>query len=102
MVKRGASIIAVICAVCQFSAAEPQPQPRMRKQQVIAVARRAIEARFPWAAAKHYRYDAFFESDGTWGVYVPHPHQPGVLYFGGGDPNAEVRDRDGKVLKVYL
>ena len=72
------------------------------RRQVIAVAKRAIEARFPWAAAKHYSYDAFLESDGMWGVYVPHPHEPGVLYFGGGDPNAEVRDRDGKVLKVYL
>ena len=98
MVKLSASIIAVVCAACQLSAAEP----RMSKPQVIAVAKRAIEARFAWAAAKHYRYDAFFENDGTWGVYVPHPHKPGVLEFGGGDPNAEVRDRDGKVMKVYL
>jgi hypothetical protein len=75
----------------------------MSKQQVIALAKREIEARFPWTAAKHYRYDASLDANGTWGVYVPHPHKPGLnLDLGGGDPNAEVRDRDGKVLKVYL
>src|SRR5713101_4776388 len=102
MSKLVATALALVCAFHQISAGEPQPKPRMSKRQVIAVAKRAIEARFPWAAAKHYSYDAFLESDGMWGVYVPHPHEPGVLYFGGGDPNAEVRDRDGKVLKVYL
>ena len=87
-----------MCAsiVCAFAG----PKPRMSKEQVIVVAKRAIAAKFPWSAAKHYRYDAFFQSDGIWGVYVPHPEQPDML--GGGDPNAEVRDRDGKVLKVYL
>jgi hypothetical protein len=72
----------------------------MSKSQVIFVAKREIAARFPWSVAKHYSYDAFLQSDGIWGVYVPHPDQPGLK--GGGEPNAEVRDRDGKVLKVYL
>ena len=69
----------------------------MSKPQVIAVARQAIEARFPWTADKHYQYDASLQSDGIWGVFVRRPPMRG-----GGDPNAEVRDSDGKVLKVYF
>src|SRR5262245_404536 len=75
-------------------------QPRMSKREVLAIAERAIAVKFPWSVAKHYKYDAFYLSDGTWGVYVPHPGQPDL--FGGGEPNAEIRDRDGKVLKAYL
>jgi hypothetical protein len=89
-------LLVCVSVVCAFA----DPKPRMSKEQVIAVAKHAIAATFPWSTAKHYRYDAFFQADGTWGVYVPHPGQPNML--GGGDPNAEVRDRDGKVLKVYL
>ena len=75
-------------------------KPRMSKDEVITIAKREIAARFPWSVAKRYAYDAFLQRDGIWGVYVPHPDQPGLM--GGGEPNAEVRDHDGKVLKVYL
>jgi|SRR5437762_3171313 len=100
MVSDITRFVVVFCVACQLAYAEPQSKPRMTKQEVIAVASRAIEGRFPWAAAKHYHYDAFLQADGIWGVYVPRPDQPGLR--GGGDPNAEVRDHDGKVLKVYL
>lgn len=100
MVNAITRIGAVLCVVCQLAVGGIQAKPHMTKQEVIAVARRAIEARFPWAAAKHYHYDAVLQGDGIWGVGVPHPDRPGLR--GGGDPNAEVRDRDGKVLKVYL
>jgi hypothetical protein len=72
----------------------------MSKQEVIAVAMRAITLRFPYTVAKHYPYDAFFQSDGRWGVYVSRPDHPGLR--GGGEPNAWVRDSDGKVLDVFL
>ena len=75
-------------------------KPHMSKREVIAVAERAIAVKFPWSVIKHYHYDAFYQSDGTWGVYVPNPDKPDM--FGGGEPNAEVRDPDAKVLKVYL
>ena len=91
----------IFLVVCVFSVtAVAAPQPRMSKREVLAVAKRAIAAKFQWSVAKHYKYDAFYQSDGTWAVYVPHPDKPDM--FGGGEPNAEVRDRDAKVLKVYL
>jgi hypothetical protein len=99
-VSRNLKFAALTDPVANQTVVSQHAKPRMTKQEVIAVARRAIEARFPWAASKHYQYDAFLYSDGTWGVYVPHPNQPDLL--GGGGPNAKVRDRDGKVLKVYL
>jgi len=91
--------IFVLLCLC-LAAAVAGAKPRMSKREVIAVAERAIAAKFPWSVGKHYHYDAFYQSDGTWGVYVPHPDKPGMV--GGGDPNAEVRDRDAKVFKIYL
>src|SRR5947207_10323596 len=103
MLSRIVRIVAVVCVAYQLVFAGAQPMLRMTNQEAIDIATRAIEARFPWAAAKHYHYNAFLqESDGIWiwGVYVPHPDQPGL--HDGGHPNAEVRDRDGQVLRVYL
>ena len=91
------SLVLLFAAIAIAAAS---PKPHMSKGEVIAVAERAIAAKFPWSVTKHYHYDAFYQSDGTWGVYVPHPDKPDM--FGGGEPNAEVRDRDAKVLKVYL
>jgi len=91
--------LALICLFGICRSLNAGSQPRMSKKEVIAVAKRAISARFPWAVNR-YHYDAFILEDGIWGVYVPHPGQPDLM--GGGEPNAEVRDRDGKVLKVYL
>jgi hypothetical protein len=68
----------------------------MTKEIAIATALRAIEAKFPGAAAAH-SFEAFLR-DGVWGVYVPMP----LGVRGGGAPNAEVRDADGEVLRVYL
>jgi hypothetical protein len=98
MVSANRWICLLLCV--SVVAAVAGTKPHMSKREVIAVAERAIAAKFPWSTEKHYRYDAFFQSDGVWGVYVPHPGQPDV--YGGGEPNAEVRDRDGKVLKIYL
>jgi hypothetical protein len=94
--KRWIFLLMCICTVCAIAG----QNWRMTKGEVIAVAKRAIAAKFPWSVDKHYAYDAFHQSDGVWGVYVPHPGQPDL--YGGGEPSAEVRDRDGKVLKVYL
>lgn len=98
MVSAARLILLGVCLSASIAVAEAKP--RMSKAAVIAVAERAIVTKFPWSAEKHYRYDAFYQSDGIWGIYVPHPGQPDL--YGGGEPNAEVRDRDGKVLKVYL
>ena len=70
---------------------------RVTKEEAIAAALVAIEARFPGSARGH-SFDAFVR-DGVWGVYVP-PKSPGVK--GGGTPWAEIRDTDGEVLGVYL
>jgi hypothetical protein len=95
MVSMLARLIVVVCAVCQNAAAEPGTEPRMTKQKVIAAAKKAIEARYS-GATKGYPFDAVFQNNGIWGVYAPR------LSRGGGEPNAEVRDRDGKVLKIYF
>src|SRR5437899_1740743 len=100
MVNAIVRTIVAVGALCHIAVAQTQPKTHMTKEQVIVAAKRAIEARFPWAAAKNYSYDAFVSRDGIWGVYVPHPDRPGMK--GGGDPNAEVRDTDGQVLKIYL
>jgi hypothetical protein len=95
------TIRCLVAALCTFGiSAIAFAQPRMSKDAVIAIVKREIDSRFPWSVAKHYAYEAFLGSNGVWGVYVPHPDQPGLR--GGGQPTAEVRDRDGKVLKVYL
>ncbi|HEY2625460.1 MAG TPA: hypothetical protein VGI41_01780 [Candidatus Udaeobacter sp.] len=69
----------------------------MDKEEAIAIALKAIDARFPGAAAGH-SFDAFVRN-GIWGVFVP-SKSPGVL--GGGTPWAKIQDADGKVLGVYL
>jgi hypothetical protein len=86
--------------VCLCAAALAEPNPRMAEREVIAVAMPAIAAKFPSSVARHYPYAAYFKSDGTWVVAVPHldPY-PGCS---AGEPNAWVRDRDAKVLKVFL
>lgn len=89
---------AVLLMIDHAATADLQRKPRMTKEEVITIARRAIEARFPWTADKHYHYYAIFHPDGIWGVGVP--HKPSRV--GGGDPIAEVRDSDGKVMNVYF
>jgi hypothetical protein len=95
-VKRWIFLLMCVCTVCAIA----EPNPRMTEREVVAVGMRAIAAKFRWSVGKHYPYAAYYRSDGTWRVGVPHLDDPHLL--GGGEPNAEVRDRDGKVLKVYL
>jgi hypothetical protein len=71
----------------------------MTKGEAIAVAVRAIEARFP-GATKNWSFDATFQ-DGVWDVAGVIPNRPPTL-LGGGMPTAEIRDKDGAVLKVYF
>ena len=70
----------------------------MTKQEVVAIGKQAIEARFP-GSTKGHTFGAFIITDGYWAVFIPHQDRPNPL--GGGQPVAEVRDRDGKVVKVY-
>ena len=70
---------------------------RMTKDQVVAVGTRAIEGRFP-GATKGRTFVAFMITDGHWAVSVQRGGRP--RRFGGGNPVAEVRDRDGKVVNV--
>jgi len=96
-------IVAVVSFAYQLVIAGAPPMLRMTDQEAIAIATPAIEARFPWAAAKHYRYKALLQINHgvwVWGVYVPLRDQPDL--HGGDDPVAEVRDRDGQVLRIYL
>ena len=93
-VKRLIFLLMWASIVCTIA----QPNPRMSERDVVAVGMRAIAAEFPWSVDKHYPYAAYYRSDRTWRVAVPYLDGPGL----GGEPNAEVRDRDGKVLKVYL
>jgi len=95
-VKRWIFLLVCAYSVCVLAG----PNPRMAQREVIAVAMRAIVTKFPWSVDKHYPYDAYYRSDGVWLVSVPHLGQPDL--YGGGEPNAQVRDRDGKVLKVTL
>ena len=69
----------------------------MTKEEAIAIALPAMDARFPGAVVGH-SFEAFIR-DGVWGVFVP-PKSPGIK--GGGTPWAEIRDADGTVLGVYL
>jgi len=87
-------VLVCTCALVSLAHAQP-PKSRMSKQEVIAVAKKAIERRYP-GATEGYPFDAILQSNGIWGVYAPR------LSKGGNEPNAEVRDRDGKVLKIYL
>jgi hypothetical protein len=93
------ALVLAVLLVCRFGFAESEPGMRMTKEQVLAVALPAIEARFP-GTTKHRSFHAYVERPGIWGVYVPHPDRPNIRDTG--DPSTEVRDRDGKVLKVHL
>jgi hypothetical protein len=101
MVSAPRKVLLLLCAVlvCRHAGGEPQPKPRMSKQLVIAIAGRAIEARFPGATAGQ-SLDATIRPHGIWGVFVAHRDHSGLR--GGGEPNAEIRDSDGKVLRVYF
>ena len=69
---------------------------RMTKDQVVAVGTRAIEARFP-GATKGRTLAPFMITDGYW---QSRSNVAVGRAGGGGDPVAEVRDRDGKVVNV--
>ena len=92
-------ILVLLCACIAAFATAELPKTHMTKQEAIAVAVRAIEARFP-GATKNRSFDATFQ-DGVWGVSGVIPNRPPGL-LGGGMPTAEIRDRDGAVLKVYF
>jgi hypothetical protein len=80
------------------AATSTEAKPRMSKLEVVAIGKRAIEARFP-GATKNRTFDAFVITDGYWAVFSPHPGQPNPLKRG--EPVADVRDSDGKVGNVY-
>src|SRR5437870_11537119 len=95
-----AKLILVVCGACITALATAEPaKTHMTKQEAITLAVRAIEARFP-GATKNWSFDANFQ-DGVWGVSGIIPNRPPRL-LGGGMPTAEIRDRDGSVLKVYF
>jgi hypothetical protein len=64
MVNAITRIGAVLCVVCQLAVAGTPAKPRMTKEEVITIARSAIEARFQFTADKHYHYDETFNPDG--------------------------------------
>jgi hypothetical protein len=91
-------VLLSVFAVCAFA----DTKPRMSEREVVAIAMRAIAAKFPSSVGKRYAYAAYYKSESTdiWVVDVPHlDAYPGCCP---GEPNAWVRDRDGKVLKVFL
>jgi hypothetical protein len=101
MVSVVAKFRALVCcagAVCCIAATSAHAKPRMSEPEVIAVGKRAIEARFP-GATKNRIFGAFIITDGYWAVFSPHRDQPNPLKRG--EPIAEVRDSDGKVVNVY-
>ena len=91
-------LVLYVSTVFSFGASDA-PKTHMTKQEAIAVGMQAIEARFP-GATKNWSFDATFD-DGVWGVAGILPHRPPGLR-GGGMPTAEIRDKDGAVLKVYF
>ena len=92
-------ILVLLCACIAAFASAESPKTHMTKGEAIAVAVRAIEARFP-GATKNWSFDAMLQGD-VWDVASVIPNRPPKL-LGGGMPTVEIRDRDGAVLKVYF
>jgi hypothetical protein len=87
-----------VITACCVAATSADAKPRMSELEVVAVGKRAIEARFP-GTTKNRTFGAFIITDGYWAVFSPHPGQTNPLKRG--EPVAEVRDSDGKAVSVY-
>ena len=91
-------LVCCVGLVCSVAITLAQPT-RMTKQQVIAAAQPAIEARFP-GATKDHRLVAYIITDGYWTVFFLHPGQADRPRRG--EPIAHVKDSDGKVVDVSV
>jgi hypothetical protein len=87
----------VLLLLVAVGCSHAQSKPRMTEQDAIRVAKSAMSARFPNSVAAHEPYHAEFRQ-GVWSVWGTVPQG----MFGGGAPEATVRDSDGKVTDVHL
>jgi hypothetical protein len=79
--------------VYYVAATSTEAKPRMSKLEVVAIGKRAIEARFP-GATKNRTFDAVVITDGYWAVFSSHPGQPNPLKRG--EPVADVKGQRRK------
>jgi hypothetical protein len=92
-------VLACCVAIGCCLASSADAQHHMSEHDVAAIGKRAIEARFP-GSTKGRSFGAFRITDGYWAVFSPHADQANPLRRG--EPVAEVRDSDGKVVSVRL
>lgn len=90
-------------AMCLFALTSTASEtPRMTKEQVLQIAIDALNNKDPgsytYFVEKYGKFDAKLDH-GVWMVEGTKP-LPGIR--GGGGPVIEVRDSDGKVLRIYF
>jgi hypothetical protein len=90
-------LVSVLLALAVAGCTHAASKPRMTEQDAIRVVKSAMSARFPNSVAAHEPYHAEFRQ-GVWSVWGTVPQG----MFGGGAPEAAVRDSDGKVTDVHL
>ncbi|HUG91785.1 MAG TPA: NTF2 fold immunity protein [Planctomycetaceae bacterium] len=84
------ALLAALVSSCSESS-----RPRLSEQDVLTVAEPALRRSFPETFEAHQPYSAAFR-DGIWHVTGTLPES-----MFGGTPEAEVRDSDGEVVRVY-